>query len=430
MNSTAVCGRRAVLGAAGAGLVAGVLTPTSGRVDAQTIESAAASGAATSEFKGRLYAAWRDADSGLLYSSFDGVTWLPPVRIPGVASSANPSLATLHDRLYVAWKGRNSDQRLWYAAFDGAEWSSQAQIPGAASDSGPALSAFRSRLYAMWRVAGANTGLSYASFDGATWSDTPIPSQPTSQSVKAADPSSRYPFSPQMIANSGLAGAGGVDQGKFGDCVFEASAAAVATTPRGRVAISQAIQSNTDSSYMVTFPGEPQRPIKVTPDDLIGTHVRDSATWADVLEAAMIISDPNFAHGSHPPANASGAADGSRPTPAQYALHLLTGKPATKDLAASPNIGGQIERALGNGQPVVAFCSDNDEGALVSGHEWTLMTCDVRGNRVVLRNPWGNFKTAGTSKAGIEYDGNAEVAMTLQQFGQFYREVTFGYAKD
>ncbi len=425
MNSTVAILRRDVLGAVGASLAAGVLEAATRSAHAQTAEATSPSGAATAEFKSKLYAAWRDADGGLVYSSFEGVTWSAPARIPRVASSTSPSLAAFQNRLYAAWKGRNTDQRLWYAAFDGTEWSAQAEIPTAASDSGPTLSVFKGRLYAMWRVAGGGA-LSYTSFDGATWSNVPTASQPAS----ATNPPSHYPFSPQMIASSGLAGAGGIDQGKYGDCVFEASAAAVATTPRGRLAISQAIALNADGSYTVTFPGEPQRPIKVTQDDLTNTRVRDSATWANVLEAAMIISDPNFAHGSHPPPNASGAADGSRPTPAQYALHLLTGKAAAKDLASSANIGGKIEQALGKGQPIVAFCSDNDEGALVSGHEWTLMICDPPNNRVVLRNPWGNFKTAGTSKAGIEYDGNAEVAMTLQQFGQFYREVTFGYARE
>jgi hypothetical protein len=98
-------------------------------------------------------------------------------------------------------------------------------------------------------------------------------------------------------------------------------------------------------------------------------------------------------------------------------------------VAWSSKIGSKIAQALANGQPVVAFCADNDEGALVSGHEWTVMACDPQANRITLRNPWGNFKKAGTSKAGVAYDGNAEVTMTLELFGQFYKEITFGYAR-
>lgn len=82
-----------------------------------------------------------------------------------------------------------------------------------------------------------------------------------------------------------------------------------------------------------------------------------------------------------------------------------------------------------NGQPIVAFCANNDDGALVSGHEWTVVSCDPQKSQITLRNPWGNFKTAGTSQGGVLYDGNAQVSMTLQQFGQFYNEVTFGYEK-
>jgi hypothetical protein len=282
---------------------------------------------------------------------------------------------------------------------------------------------FNGKLCAVWNGSGANAGLSFASFDGATWST--VQSAPSPLSVPIVPNS--HPFTPQMIANSGLSGAGGVDQGKHNDCVFESSMAAVATTPRGRQALSQAILQNADGSYTVTFPGAPQRPIKVTQADLKSTGVHDSATWADILEAALILSDPDFANGAHPPPDAKGAPDGSRPTMAQYALHLLTGSLASKDVASSGKIRNKIAHALGGGQPVVAFCADNDDRALVSGHEWTVMACDPQGDRIALRNPWGRFGTAGTSKAGIAYVGDAEVTMNLQQFGQFYKEVTFGY---
>ena len=238
-----------------------------------------------------------------------------------------------------------------------------------------------------------------------------------------------HPFSPQTIANSGLSGAGGVDQGQYGDCVFEASAAAVATTATGQAAISQMIVQNSDASYTVAFPGERRKasPVTVTQSILQTTAVSDSATWADVLEAALITSDPNFANGAQLPPNATGAADGSPPTPAQYALYLLTGSLASKDVASSSNIGSEIAQALGNGQPVVAFCANDDQGALVSGHEWTVMACNPQANQITLRNPWGSYGTAGTTKDGVTYNGNAEVTMTLQLFGQYYQEVTFGY---
>jgi hypothetical protein len=427
MNSVIALLRRDVLMAAGTSLATSLLegATAQAQTQTQTPDVVSSAGPAISEFKGKLYAVWRDpgTDSGLWYASFDGSNWSAKARIPKVASSAGPSLAAFGNKLYAAWKGMNTDQRLWYASFDSLKWSPQAQIPDAASSSGPALSVFNRQLLAVWKNLGADVGLSSASFDGSTWSN--VSNVPHPQNAPIA-PNTR-PFSPQAIAHSGLSGAGGVDQGKYSDCVFEASLAAVATTERGQQAISQAIMQNSDGSFNVTFPGAPKRLIKVTQSDLKTTGVHDKATSAEVLEAALIISDPNFANGSHPPPDATGAPDGSRPTPAQYALHLLTGSPASKEEASSSRIGNKIAQALGNGQPVVAFCSNNDQGALASGHEWTVMACDPQANRITLRNPWGHFKTDGTSQGGITYDGNAEVTMNLQLFGQFYKEVTFGY---
>jgi hypothetical protein len=421
MNSGIAMLRRNVLMAAGASLATSLLEGATAEAQTSAPDVVSSISPAIAELNGKLYAVWKDAtDAGLWYASFDGSKWSAQARIPKVASSAGPSLAVFDNKLYAAWKGSNTDQRLWYASFDGSKWSPQAQIPGAASSSGPALSVFNGKLYAMWKGSGADVAFSCAAFDGSTWSNMPNVPNP----VSAPNP---HPFSPQTIAGSGLSGAGGIDQGKYNDCVFEASAAAVATTARGQLAISQTIVQNSDGSFTVTFPGAPKSAIKVTQTNLKTTGVKDSATWADVLEAALIISDPNFANGAKLPPGATGAADGSPPTPAQYALHLFTGSPASKDVASSSKIGNEIALALGNGQPVVAFCANNDGGALVSGHEWTVTACDTKANRITLRNPWGNFGTAGTSKAGVAYNGNAEVAMTLQLFGQFYEEVTFGY---
>ncbi len=236
-----------------------------------------------------------------------------------------------------------------------------------------------------------------------------------------------HPFSSQTIANSGMFG---IKQGTRDDCVFEACAAAVASTATGQAAISQMIVQKAPGSnnpYTVTFPGDPQNPVHVTQTIVTNTGVSDSATWADILEAAIITSDPNFANGAQLPPNATGAADGSSPTPAQYALYLLTGSLASKDVASSNNIGMEISQALANGQPVVAYCANDDQGALVSGHEWTVVSCNPQANQITLRNPWGSFGIAGTTEDGVSYDGYAEVTMTLQLFGQYYGEVTFGY---
>lgn len=408
--------RRDALRTAGIGLVAGILAGAGSQAQARPAEQMSGFGPATAPFRGKLYAVWKGAgtDVGLWYAAFDGAEWSAPARIPKVASSAAPSLVVFDDKLYAAWKGANADQRLWHASFDGEQWSPQARIPGAASSSGPALSVFKGKLHAVWSASGTGGGLFSAAFDGARWSTD-------------SKPDSVHPFSPQAIASSGLSGAGGINQGKHNDCVFEAAAAAVATTARGRAAISEMIVQNADGDYAVTFPGEPRNRITVTQADLKTARVSDSATWAGVLETALIKWNPKFADGAKLPPNAKGAPGGAAPTPAQYALHLLTGSPAFKEVASSAKIGDRIADALGRGRPVVAFCANNDEKALVSGHEWTVMACDTHAKRITLRNPWGKFDTAGTTKGGIAYDGYAEVTMTLQQFGQFYKEVTFGY---
>jgi hypothetical protein len=427
MRSDMATPRRHLLIAAGVGMAAGVLDSTAALPQTPVPEPSAESGPATAVFNGRLYALWREVggEAGLWYAAFDGAQWSAKARMERAASSASPALAVFGNRLYAVWKGRSDDPRLWSASFDGVAWSAHMQIPGAISGGAPSLSVFDRKLYAVWKTPGAVSDLAVATFDGTAWSSA-VAAPPPPTTPIAPD---THPFTPQMIANSGQSGAGGVDQGKRGDCVFESSAAAVATTPRGQVAISKAIVQNPDASYTVTFPGAPQRPVRLTQSDIKSTGVRDSALWAEVLEAAIIISDPDFTNGGHLPPDATGAADGGRPTPAQYALHLLTGSPAARDLASAVRIGNRIAQALANGQPVVAFCANNDDGALVSGHEWTVIACDPQADKITLRNPWGNFRKAGTSQAGILYDGNAEVTMTLAQFGQFYKEVTFGYAR-
>jgi len=243
--------RRDLLVATAAGFAAGVLDAAVAAAQTPAPDVAGGMAPSTAAFNGKLFAVWREpgADSSLWYAAFDGTQWTAKARIPRAASSAGPAVAAFGNRLYAAWKGRNEDQRLWYASFDGAAWSPQAQIPGAASSGGPSLGVFDRKLYAVWKASAADAAFASASFDGTTWSGTASPPPAPSTPI----PPNFHPFTPQMIAASGLAGAGGVDQGKHNDCVFEASAAAVATTARGQQAISKAIVQNSDASYTVTF---------------------------------------------------------------------------------------------------------------------------------------------------------------------------------
>ena len=396
------------------GMSIGVSTPA----QELTLDSSSQVGPSTSWFNGQLFASWKDSGPGgvLEYAVFDGSQWSLQQAIPGANSNFDPAIATFGTKLYVAWRGNGTDQRIWYSVFDGSHWSGQKQIPGAKSFGKPALSVANSKLYAVWK--GDDSVFSGATFDGSTWTKIATP-------LRMPVAANSQPFSPQEIAQTALSG---VDQGKYGDCVFEASVVAVASTEKGQASLAKAISQNADGSYTVTFPGDKEHPVKVTANQLITAQVKDKATWASILEAALIAGYPSFANGAHPPAYASKdpKVTGS---PAIYALYLLTGNPAVKELASSTAIGEKITQALRNGQPVVAFCANNDDNTLISGHEWTVTSYVEKADRITLRNPWGNFQKAGTSKGGVNYDGDAEVSMTLQQFGKFYREVTFGYAK-
>ncbi len=231
-------------------------------------------------------------------------------------------------------------------------------------------------------------------------------------------------FSPVEIAASG---ASGVDQGKYGDCVFEASLAALASTKYGQQKISDMIDKDTDGSFTVSFPGDKEHKATVTVEDLSNFKTRDSAIWANVLETALVKDYPKFANGANVPEHAAGGSHGEAPTPAQYAMYLLTGKNADKsdaDNDGNENVPKKIESSLHNDRPVVAFCKDSDKGALVSGHEWTVMSYEPLAREITVRNPWGNFK--GREADGIIDLSDGKVKMPYSTFRQFFREVTFG----
>lgn len=216
----------------------------------------------------------------------------------------------------------------------------------------------------------------------------------------------------------------GIDQGSHGDCVFEASLAAVANTPGGQQMI-QGMIKPTQDGYSVTFPGDSKNPVNVSMDDIKKANVSDSQLWAKILETAMLSKYTALSKGTSPDTKAGGT-DGNQPTPAQYALYLLTGKVAPKTHASDSDTAGKINQSLTDGQPVVAYCHNDDNGALVSGHEWTVMNYDANTKEITLRNPWGSTPQSDASKSGITDLGNGEVRMSLQTFQKDYDEVTFG----
>src|SRR5271170_350240 len=116
-----------------------------------------------------------------------------------------------------------------------------------------------------------------------------------------------HPFPPESIFfydvnNSalqngiGVGAAAGIDQGKNADCWFESALAAVARFPQGARLISEMIAA-APGGYEVTFQDQPQRHFHVTQAEITTLHLKDKATWADVLEAAGVKRFPAVTQG-------------------------------------------------------------------------------------------------------------------------------------
>lgn len=211
----------------------------------------------------------------------------------------------------------------------------------------------------------------------------------------------------------------GVNQGKYGDCVFEASLASLASTSAGKQQIAKMISVNPDGSYKVTFPGDPSNPVTVTKEDLEKYETKDSALWAKVIETAYVKSNPKEAEGNFD-------AISKDQTPAQWAMHLLTGNDASKATASDKDMGNKLDQALNKDHhSVVAFCADDNDKVLVSGHEWTVTAYDPATQTVTVRNPWGssNLKP-GETKNGVTALEDGQMKMSLSTFGKYYKEVT------
>jgi hypothetical protein len=89
----------------------------------------------------------------------------------------------------------------------------------------------------------------------------------------------------------------GVVQGAIPDCNFESALASMANSEQGRQQIQKMIKINTnaDSLYTVTFPGDKDNPVTVTQDDLDhknGDSVSDKELlWARIITTAFLKHD-------------------------------------------------------------------------------------------------------------------------------------------
>ncbi len=221
----------------------------------------------------------------------------------------------------------------------------------------------------------------------------------------------------------------GVDQQGYGNCVFESSLAALASTSEGQELIKDMIKV-TPEGYEVTFAGDKNNPVTVTPEDLKDSNLNSSeALWAKVIEKAAVKRDPKTGEGGNPP-------EGSNLTPAQYQLSLLTGNDASKFDASDsgflifPGAEDKIDDALKNGEAVVAFCKDDgvENDGLHSSHEYTVTGYDPETGTITVRNPWGNNNGFNESTNGVTPLPDGQMSMSYDTFKKYFGEVTVARA--
>jgi hypothetical protein len=241
--------------------------------------------------------------------------------------------------------------------------------------------------------------------------------KPDHDSESYGDPNNQFPFTQNDIAKEGILG---IDQSKYGDCVFEASLATISSTEQGQEIIANSITRSGDD-FVVTFPGDKDNPVTVTKADLKHYDSQNSAPWAKIMETALAKGYPKLAEGDYSDVLPNGVSA----TPAQYAMNLLTGEKAVKiDADANNEVARNIENAMHNGDPVVAFCADDAGGALVSGHEWSVVDFDAQTNEITVRNPWGDTSDP-EGKDGMTEIEPGFVKMPLETFNKYFKEVTW-----
>lgn len=73
-------------------------------------------GPALTQYKDKLYAAWRSSDSNSLWwsSMNKDKSWQGPYKVDGVGSKYEPALAVFDGKLCAAWRGQDSDAAIYY----------------------------------------------------------------------------------------------------------------------------------------------------------------------------------------------------------------------------------------------------------------------------------------------------------------------------
>lgn len=237
----------------------------------------------------------------------------------------------------------------------------------------------------------------------------------------------------EQAADIAAGGASGVEQGPHDNCWFECSLAAFARFPRGQQVIANMITSNSDGSYTVVFPGEPERPVQVTKGEIASLGLKDSSEWARIIEAAEIKLYP---------LNSRVAVTGSKHIPAiTRGLRLVTGsKTAFLNFnnCSKEDVLNFLEHGSDGAHVMVATseqAENRERQYVIPNHGFSVIQYNPQDQSVILRNPWGhnghskerehwpNLPAPGQESYGVTNIGGGLVKMEVSTFEHLYRNL-------
>ena len=123
--------------------------------------------------------AWKGSrgDNAIWWAeSTDGIGWGAQNPVPGVGTSAAPSLAPWpipgqqSGGVMLAWKGSGDDQGIFTATHDGFHgWSGQSLVGGVGTSVSPALAQFQGRMVMAWKGVEGDSGIYWSTLDPGGW---------------------------------------------------------------------------------------------------------------------------------------------------------------------------------------------------------------------------------------------------------------------
>ena len=125
-----------------------------------------------------VYLAWKGegTDSGIYWRNpltYDPNTngqysWHPQTMISNVGTSDSPAIASFNGNLYMSWKGEGNDFGLYFSKFDGATWTPQTKLQGGTSNA-PSLVGTSKGLFMAWKAEPGDNRLFWSIYDGNKW---------------------------------------------------------------------------------------------------------------------------------------------------------------------------------------------------------------------------------------------------------------------